>query len=295
MTRDYYNRRVGQDERPRLALAEAAGMLGPAYAFVEQQGYLQRSFGYRCVDAGSVAGLDGSDVREALYIHTGIKIASAVDDFLRHADEVAMFTLVEFVHDHVAKPADGAGWHHTFNGCGWHYDCRGDKFDESAARGEWRSKINAILKFYGDGYELSTTGEIVHMTPDGMVKLVQAQPPTKASDTDRAKVANAVRAFHLGRSTREERKQAVRVLADVLEFHRAAVKTHLSKDEADLFNLANNFAVRHHNAVQKDDYGEDWLRWMFYVYLSTVHLVLGRVHGEDPIPAEIAIPSRLPF
>ncbi|MGO9835245.1 MAG: hypothetical protein ACLP1X_13615, partial [Polyangiaceae bacterium] len=79
----------------------------------------------------------------------------------------------------------------------------------------------------------------------------------------------------------EKRKQAVRDLVDVLEYHRGAVKVHLSRDESDLFNVANNFALRHHRPDQKDDYDEAWLTWLFYVYLATVHLVLERVHAKS--------------
>jgi hypothetical protein len=280
MSRDYYNRRVGKDgERPRLTLLDASSQLGAAWSFVEQQGYLQRAFGYHCVDQGDVAGVDGSDVRQVIYISTGIKIATSVADFIRGADEVGMFTLTEFVHDHVAKPSDGAGRFHSFSNCGWHYDCRGDRFDEAAARREWRDKVNTFLKFYETGYELSMRGEIVRIAPSGMDELVHTKTAAAVRDPDRAKVENAVRTFHLGRSTREQRKQAVRDLVDVLEYHRADVKKNLSKDEGDLFNIANNFALRHHNASQRDDYDDAWLNWLFYVYLSTVHLVLGRVYG----------------
>lgn len=141
--------------------------------------------------------------------------------------------------------------------------------------------MNSFLKFYGDGYELSASGEIVRVPPDGLSTLIQAKPPSGASD--RAKVINAVRAFHLGKSNREQRKQAVRDLVDVLEYHRQAAKVHLtSQDEQDLFNVANNFALRHHRVGQKDDYDDEWLTWLFYMYLATVHLILGRVHGFEP-------------
>jgi hypothetical protein len=282
VTRDYYNRRAGKEgQPPRLTLPEVGRMLTTAYTLVEQQGYLQRSFGYTCVDAGTVAGLDGTDVRDALFLTTSIKIAGGVAEFLSDADDVGMFTLTEFVHDHIAKPVKG-GYFHPWNNCGWHYDCQADTFDEAEARAEWRGKINAFLKFYEDGYQLSPAGEIVRIEPDGTSRLVRAQLSPQVSSTDRGKVAAAVRTFHLGRSTREERKQAVRALADVLEFHRAAVKEHLSKDEADLFNIANNFSIRHHRADQRDDYDDAWLTWLFYSYLSTVHFVLGRVHGPGP-------------
>ena len=110
--------------RPRLELSDAASELAAAYTFFDQQGYLQRSFGYHCVDEGTMAGLEGADLREALYLHMGIKITTPVAHFLQGADEVDVFTVVEFVHDHVAKPAEGAGRYHGFSDCGWHYDCR---------------------------------------------------------------------------------------------------------------------------------------------------------------------------
>lgn len=64
------------------------------------------------------------------------------------------------------------------------------------------------------------------------------------------------------------------------------MKKLLSKHEDDLFNIANNFSIRHHRENQKDDYDDAWLTWLFYVNLSTVHLVLGRVHGVIPFEHE---------
>ncbi|TMQ14294.1 MAG: hypothetical protein E6J90_27165 [Deltaproteobacteria bacterium] len=305
MNRDYYNRRVGKEGGPpRLTLVEVASQIEAAYGSIEEQGYLQRSFGYDCVDAGEVAGLHGTDLRMELYLHTGIKITKHVGGGIKEADEDTLFTLIEFIHDHVAKPADGEGYFHSYSGCGLHLNCRSARFDESAARKEWRDKINRPLKFYDGGYQLSNLGEIVRIAPDGMAKLIVTKLSPSVSNTDLAKVENAVRTFHLGRSTREQRKQAVRDLVDVLEFHRAAVKTHLSKDEGDLFNIANNFALRHHRFDQKDDYDDAWLGWLFYVYLSTVHLVLGRVtrheaFSSDPEPPMVSTPEtdddELPF
>jgi hypothetical protein len=78
------------------------------------------------------------------------------------------------------------------------------------------------------------------------------------------------------------------------------VKAELSKDEADLFNIANNFALRHHRATQRDDYDDAWLTWLFYVYLATTHLVLGRVAGINPfvaaqVPQPDHVDDELPF
>ena len=291
MTRDYYNRRTGQTvERPRLTLLEAASQIASAYRFVHQRGYLQRSFGYRCVDAGEIAGCEGNDLRAALHLATAIAISSQVDEWIAEADECGVFTLIEFVFDHVAKPHERNTWHHAWDNCGLHCTSLDDPslFDEATARAEWRAKVNSVLKFYENGFELSQAGEIVRLAPDGVSELVRTSLPTATKHADVEKVAHAIRTFHLGRSTREERKQAVRALFDVLEFHRPAVKSLLKKDEDGLFNIANNFSIRHHRDNQKDDYDDAWLTWMFYVNLATVHLVLGRVHGVNAFEPDLS-------
>lgn len=284
--RDYYNRRIGNDEGPpQLLLAEVAAQLGAAYELAADQGCLQKSFGYHCVDAGPVAGEHGVDIRTQFYIDTGVRIPTSVRAFLEATDEIGFFTLIEFLFDHVAKPDESTGRYHNYSSCGWHFDCHSSEFDADTARAEWRAKVNRFLKFYGDGFALSEAGEIERITPQGFDALVVAAVPPQAGDANIAKVNNAVRVFRLGRSTREQRKQAVRELADVLEYYRSELKLHLPKeDERDLFNIVNNFAIRHHHKNQKDDYDDSLLAWMFYTNLATVRLVLERVHGGAVSP-----------
>jgi hypothetical protein len=61
-----------------------------------------------------------------------------------------------------------------------------------------------------------------------------------------------------------------------LEFIRPEIEKNISsKDESDLFNIVNNFGIRHHNTKQKTNYDRNiWLSWMFYYYLATLHACL---------------------
>jgi hypothetical protein len=76
----------------------------------------------------------------------------------------------------------------------------------------------------------------------------------------------------------------VRELVDVLEYLRPRMKELITtKDEADLFNIANNFGACHRNDKQKTGYDASlWLSWMFYFYLSTIHVVLRKMKQESP-------------
>lgn len=290
MSRDYYNHRTGNAKTPKLTLSDTAEMVAEAYRFIDLEGWLQQAFGFFCVDEQEVPGREGYGFHKPFLLETGIRIDGRIEDTIKTADEITLFTLIEFVHVHVAMPV-GGGWRHTWNNCGMHYR-QDDKFDATAGRAEWRKRVNKALRYYDSGYQVAENGTIVHIPPDGMTSLLQSHLPTRTSDANRDRVTNAVRIFQLGRATRQERKQAVRELIDVLEPYRREVKAALfSKDESDLFNIANNFAFRHNNDIQKDDYDDTFLAWLFYLYLSTVHLIIARVTGE---PAFVPEPSPPP-
>ena len=53
------------------------------------------------------------------------------------------------------------------------------------------------------------------------------------------------------------------------------------QDESDLFKIANNFGIRHHNDRQRTNYDTAiWLSWMFYFYLATIHVVLRKIEPK---------------
>ena len=54
-----------------------------------------------------------------------------------------------------------------------------------------------------------------------------------------------------------------------------AKKILIKKGDYDLFNIANNFAIRHYNQLQSHQYDKPiWYSWIFYVYLATIHAIL---------------------
>jgi hypothetical protein len=106
--------------------------------------------------------------------------------------------------------------------------------------------------------------------------LFESKVPSNIDKSIQEKIDSAVNKFRKYGSTLEDRGYAVRQLADCLEFLKSEIKVKLSKkDDSDIFNIANNFAVRHHNDKQKNNYNKNiWLSWMFYFYLATIHAVV---------------------
>jgi hypothetical protein len=145
-------------------------------------------------------------------------------------------------------------------------------FDQEAGRLEFREWANRILSRYGDGYELSPEGQVLHIPASGFGPLFDE--PIATQDTERVtdSVEHAKALFLRHNATVEDKHSAVLALAGVLELHRARVEALLPKGvESDIFQLANQFAVRHKDKKQKYAYDREvWLEWMFYYYLASV-------------------------
>jgi len=87
----------------------------------------------------------------------------------------------------------------------------------------------------------------------------------------------AIHKFYHRRASLDDQRVAVRSLADVLEYLRPQAKAVLimKKDEADLFEIANRFGIRHHKEDQQKEYDYTiWYPWMFQYYLATIHAIL---------------------
>ena len=251
-----------------LPLKEIIDLFSRQFDQLREDGYFHEALGFECVDAGAVPGTVRDIELEMLLTIRKKELwpihlkgnAYTEDDF---------FDVIEFLYQHVSKPIDGT--FHNWNNCGMHWET----FNKSQGQAEFRYKVNSVLSHYKQPFEISSSGEILHKPEAGFEKIIEADVPSKDHNVTE-RISAAVLRYRRHGSTLDDRRQAVRDLADVLEYLRAQVKTLLtSADEKDLFNLANNFGIRHHNDQQKTSYDASiWLSWMFYFYLATIHVVL---------------------
>jgi hypothetical protein len=233
---------------------------------LEERGCFQERLGINCVD-GYIPGSAG-DVE--IYSFRKLRRKDLFPIWQRRDEftEDEIFDLIEFLYDHASEPS-GKGDYHDWNRCLYHYS----HFVQGNAAREFRTEVNEFLRDYRDGFELSSEGEILTLPTGALGPLLKAPLPSRDSANITDRVNAAVLKFRRRRASDAERRDAIRDLGDVLEFLRPKLKTVLtSADERDLFNIANNFAIRHHNERQRSKYDKMiWFSWIFYFYLATIH------------------------
>lgn len=267
--RPYYAARKNGSNGAGLRLEDLSELVKSAWDYYEHAGYFVEAFGFTCVDSGFDTGYAGTNVKAYALLALQRANIWPFNETYEAWEEDDVLTVIEFLYDHISKPHDKS--YHSWNDCGYHYS----NFDKTDGQFEFRERINVILDRYGDGWELTDEGEVLSKPPHGMETLVAAPLPTK-DRTVVKRVADATIKFRRHGSSKSDRRDAVRDLAGVLEWLRPQIKaTFLREDEQELFNIANNFGIRHMNQKQKLQYDENvWLSWMFYHYLNTINAFL---------------------
>lgn len=218
------------------------------------------------VDADPDAALtDDQALQLELWRHTGLKQLWPAPPEGWEPD--VFLTAVEAVHDLVAWPrlrstASGGSCYAGFT--------------RDTGRAVYRHRTNQLLALHDTGLQLAAhgedTGRLVRVTGDDRDELVQRALATPAAEDEHA-VRHAIALFRSRSAGRQDKRSAVVALHRVLEHRRGQLKTALlRKDEGALFQIANEFDLRHRSADQRPDYDQAYLDWVFWWYLATVEL-----------------------
>lgn len=266
----YYGERKGFHEKEPMDYHLMKRLFKSLYKQLEDDLFFSEAMGYDCVDLGKHAGLWGHDI--GAYFYRKLKrtdiwpIMGYIDDYY---DEVTLFTVIEFLYDYVSE-ATGKHYH-EWNDCGWHTS----EWDKESGQQRYRDEINELLKDYKDGYALTEDGEIIELAPSGMESLIDEKIVTEDPDNIDNRIKTAKRKYLRYGASLDDKKDAVRTLADVLEFLKKSNIRLLKKDESDLFQIINSFDIRHHNKSQQGDYDKEiWYDWLFYTFLASIYVLL---------------------
>lgn len=186
-------------------------------------------------------------------------------------DQDEFFTILEVLHDLVARPR--ARYLHRFPED--HYDY--GQCEERFGQAVFRAHVNHLLSRHNLPFAMSSQqedrGQVVAAPIDPRRELIDAAT-TAVPDENTDPIAHAITLFRNRNASIEDKRSACRALAAVLEDRRTILKAQLlSNDEQALFQIANQFGIRHHKADQHTDYApHQFLDWIFWNYLATVEL-----------------------
>jgi hypothetical protein len=243
------------------------------------RGYFERVFPSGCVDD---RGFYAPDPSGELQNRLGQPDLWPLQTSRSRWDQDLFFDLVEVLHDLVARPRSRS--FHDYGGCGWHYS----NFALEPGRRLYRWEVNRLLSRSTLAFRLAEEGEdvgrLVAVTDDARAQLVASVAQRSNATADR--VRHALALVRARGASEHDKRSAIVTLAGVLEERRELLKQRLSrKDEAALFQIANQFALRHQRANQLADYDVAFLDWVFWWYLATVELsdrLLGRTEAPQP-------------
>jgi hypothetical protein len=273
---------VGNGDTTKIDLPLLRNLFLHIYRGLVGRGYFNEAFGYYCTDNNhDIQGSAGRDTASFFFLRLRKTELHPVETRCSYYTEDDLFDVIELLYDVVSATSGSVG--HDWCTCG---GCS-QKYDKSDGQEVFREEINDVLRDYGDGWKLSKDGEISAIGDAGLESLLDAPIPSYDSPNVDEKIRAAIKKFRDRRSNSDDKREAVRRLADVLEFLRPQLKTVLmEKDENDLFNIANQFTIRHHKLGQKTKYdGNIWLPWIFYVYLSTIHVSIRLLKRAEPEPS----------
>jgi hypothetical protein len=186
------------------------------------------------------------------------------------ADQDLFCDVIEVLHDVVARPR--ARTMHGYSGCGWHRSA----FSLEAGQVLYRWLVNRVLDRSDLGLRLADEGEdagrLVAVTDPARMELAASMAGRTDPGTGDV-VRHAIALFRGRSATEHDKRSATVALAGVLEERRQLLKAEvLSRDEGALFQIANQFAIRHRRDDQRPDYDPAFLDWIFWWYLATIEL-----------------------
>ena len=267
--RIYYAARKGMVKSVQMDFDIFKRVFLHIFNYLENNFYLREATGYSCVDQGEIPGIWGSDIEAYIYLELKMDDIWPIQEKIEAYDEPTLFTIIEFLYDFVSEPQHK--WEHQWNNCGWHTS----DYNKEIGRENYRMKINKILKEYDKGYQLSLDGEIIEITPKGFEELVEEIPQTDDPDNIDNRIKTSITKYFRYGSNIDEKKDAIRSLADVLEYLKKEGCVLASKDDSDLFEIINRYDIRHHNRSQQSDYDVNiWYDWFFYNFLSSINVLL---------------------
>ncbi len=268
MDKEYYAVRHGVNVEP-LDLPSMKILFLNLFQKFSDKLYFAEAIGYDCVDDHGIKGEWGSNPEVFFFLKLRMHNLWPISTNIETYDDIKLFSVIEFLYDYVSEPVNA--YYHNWNNCGWH----APNYDKAKGQARYRLEINKLLKDYAKGYQLTEKGQIEEIPPSGLEGIVSELVVTADPQNIDNRVKSAISKYLRYSATLDDKKDAVRTLADVLEFLKKENIRFTDKDDSDLFLIINRFDIRHHSREQQGQYDkEEWYNWMFYTFLISIQTLL---------------------
>lgn len=247
----------------RLSLDECRNIFFQTYIYFYRQGAFE--FAYNGATRGGKQlspPTMAPDPKSFLTLQLQDRNTWPIDEKYTSYDEKTMFTIIEILYDHIGI-----------------YDMECQTFENSEWKKQFVEKVNGFLKFYSSGYYLEPKeGFIMELPNLPLQKQLQSNVDSIPDDI-LERMGSATKQFYKYDSDMENKRKSINSLADILERIRNHLKEifngeyQIPKNAHDklIFDIVNNYQIRHDNAKQKDEYSRDiWYEWMMQYYTSTI-------------------------
>lgn len=242
--------------------------------------WFARAFPLRCPDGTQIYDTDVRNLNEVL---TGLQLPNPSEE--ETPDSAAVMDLLEFCHEKVAKPIEGA-FHPYFS----HHHL---SFDIEVGQVEFRREVNRVLLRNGAAYRLADSGQVERIAPPVLDEdLSAALFSTSDPDLDRL-LETARRKFldHRATTRREaieklwdawERLKTVEggkksVSADALLDKACAepkLRERLGAEARSLTEIGNSFQIRHHETDKPAIVSDEHVDYLFHRLFAMIRLLL---------------------
>lgn len=278
--RYYLHRLAPTKPQTKHGLAQLRVAVGSLVRELADLGYFEGTFGSTCPDSRDDNGASGQ-----AWLSQALGVAEALwpttPDVVAHWSEEVLFSMIEALYDAVERPR-ARSWHDYHDGWDF-YD-----FDRRGGQVVYAWRVNELMDASVFSLRSAQTGEdrgmLTYHPPDAREDLLEL--PERISDSSRqVEVSHAVSKWRSRHASRQDKRDAVVALAGILEAHRADVTKAIGRRDAGaLFQIANQFHLRHRDHAQRSDYPEVMLDWIFWWYLATVELVETLQHEFESRP-----------
>lgn len=211
----------------------------------------------------------------------GIHVFPIKSWLLSQIEKNRIFDTIEFLFQFISEPS---GWEQKVSETNFfYYDYA--TYNPRNGKKLFIKDVNHILSAYENGFELTKEGEILFKGDDSQ-NFTDIEFPVYDLQNIDPLIKKAIKQWKNRNQTLDEKKQAIINLANVFEFLKdegTLEKVLNSKDTKDLFNIANNFSIRHYSKLQKTDYDtEIWYDWIIQFYLATCTTTLKLINKNKP-------------